>query len=480
MDDSQADLFGAPERVADLDGDGAARSGAPPGRPAAPLAARMRPRTLDEFAGQDHVVGPGSVLRRALAGDRLPSLILWGPPGSGKTSLAFILAEMSGAAFEPVSAVSSGVAELRKIIERARARQRLGQRTVLFIDEIHRFNKAQQDAVLPDVESGVVSLLGATTENPSFEVNAALLSRARVVRLEGLDEATLGLLIDRAISDPERGLGGGEVILEPAARQRLIMLSGGDARVALDALELAAAATGDATGRCLVDVAAVEGALQNPSLLYDRAGDQHYWLASAFIKSMRDSDPDGSIYWLARMLEAGEDPMFCARRMVILAAEDVGLADPAALGVVVAAQQAAHFVGMPEGYLPLAEAALYLATAPKSNSAMRAYTAAVADVRETLHQPVPLHLRNASTSLTKGMGFGRGYRYAHDERGAVVDQQHLPDELRGHRYYVPTDHGAEAQIAARLESIRATLERRRSGEREGGAAPDGPTPRSHS
>jgi putative ATPase len=407
-------------------------------------------------------VGAGSVLRRALDGDRLPSLILWGPPGSGKTSLAIILADMSGAAFESVSAVSSGVAELRKIIERARARQRLGQRTVLFIDEIHRFNKAQQDAVLPDVESGTVSLLGATTENPSFEVIAALLSRARVVRLEGLDEEALGLLIDRAIADRERGLGLTDVVLEDDARKRLIMLSGGDARVALDALELAVAATRDQNGRAVVDVAAAEGALQNPSLLYDRAGDQHYWLASAFIKSMRDSDPDGSIYWLARMLEAGEDPMFCARRMVILAAEDVGLADPAALGVAVAAQQAAHFVGMPEGYLPLAEAALYLATAPKSNSAMRAYVAAVDDVRETLHQPVPLHLRNASTSLTRGMGFGSGYRYAHDEKDAVVDQQHLPDSLEGHRYYSPTTHGHEAEIAARLEHIRASLQARRS------------------
>jgi putative ATPase len=296
-----------------------------------------------------------------------------------------------------------------------------------------------------------------------------------VVRLEGLDEATLGTLIDRAIVDPERGLGAADVELEPAARQRLILLSGGDARVALDALELAAAATRDDAGRSVVDVTAVEGALQNPSLLYDRAGDQHYWLASAFIKSMRDSDPDGSIYWLARMLEAGEDPMFCARRMVILAAEDVGLADPAALGVAVAAQQAAHFVGMPEGFLPLAEAALYLATAPKSNSAMRAYTAAVEDVRETLHQPVPLHLRNASTSLTKGMGFGRGYRYAHDESDAVVDQQHLPDGLQGHRYYTPTDHGAEAQVAARLHSIRATLARRRSAAEQSGGAADGPS-----
>ncbi len=462
--DPQPDLFGSPARSAELGVDAGfdnRRGGDTAGRSATPLAARMRPRTLEEFAGQDRAVGPGTVLRRALESDTLPSLILWGPPGSGKTSLANILAEMSNASFESVSAVSSGVAELRKIIERARDRRRIGQRTVLFIDEIHRFNKAQQDAVLPDVESGVVTLLGATTENPSFEVNSALLSRARVIRLEGLDDLALGLLIDRAIADRERGLGGANVQLEPEARERLIGLSGGDARVALDALELAVAAM-SADGRAVVDVAAVEGALQNPSLLYDRAGDQHYWLASAFIKSMRDSDPDGSIYWLARMLEAGEDPMFCARRMVLLAAEDVGLADPAALGIAVAAQQAAHFVGMPEGYLPLAQAALYLATAPKSNSAMRAYVAAVDDVRETLHQPVPLHLRNASTSLNRGMGFGTGYRYAHDEPGAVVDQVHLPEQLAGHRYYMPTDHGAEASIAERLERTRALIARRRS------------------
>ncbi len=477
MADPQADLFGASPPATDSSAPGGdERRGAGATRSVTPLAARMRPRTLDEFAGQERAVGPGTVLRRALEGDTLPSLILWGPPGSGKTSLANILAEMSGAAFESVSAVSSGVAELRKIMERARARRRIGQRTVLFIDEIHRFNKSQQDAVLPDVESGVVTLLGATTENPSFEVNSALLSRARVIRLEGLSDDALGLLIDRAISDPERGLGGVAVELQPDARQRLIGLSGGDARVALDALELAVAATGAAGAPAVVDVDAVEGALQNPSLLYDRAGDQHYWLASAFIKSMRDSDPDGSIYWLARMLEAGEDPMFCARRMVILAAEDVGLADPAALGVAMAAQQAAHFVGMPEGYLPLAEAALYLATAPKSNSAMGAYVAAVADVRETLHQPVPLHLRNASTSLNRGMGFGAGYKYAHDEAGAVVDQQHLPDELAGRLYYTPTEQGAEAVIAQRLASMRAVIAKRRAD----GPGDGSPAPRSSS
>ncbi|MBJ7609345.1 MAG: replication-associated recombination protein A [Candidatus Dormibacteraeota bacterium] len=473
MGDPQADLFGVPASGVTVPGGEPAAPGAqPPGRSPVPLAARMRPRTLEEFAGQDRVVGPGSVLRRALDGDQLPSLILWGPPGSGKTSLANILAEMSGAAFESVSAVSSGVAELRKIMDRARERRRIGRRTVLFIDEIHRFNKGQQDAVLPDVESGTVTLLGATTENPSFEVNAALLSRARVLRLEALAEADLGGLVDRAIADETRGLGGDDVVLEPAARARLLSLCGGDARVALDALELAVAATRDRNGQAVVDVAAVEGALQNPSLLYDRAGDQHYWLASAFIKSMRDSDPDASVYWLARMLEAGEDPMFCARRMVIFAAEDVGLADPAALGVAVAAQQAAHFVGMPEGYLPLAEAALYLATAPKSNSAMRAYLKAVDDVRETLHQPVPLHLRNASTALTKGMGFGAGYRYAHDQADAIVDQQHLPDSLAGHRYYTPSNHGSEADIAARLGQISATVQARRSAGGEGAPADD--------
>ncbi len=460
MSDPEPDLFGdLPQSAAPAQDERRQQ----PTRAVTPLAARMRPRTLDEFAGQDRAVGSGTVLRRALESDTLPSLILWGPPGSGKTSLANILAEMSGAAFESMSAVSSGVAELRKVIERARTRRRAGQRTVLFIDEIHRFNKGQQDAVLPDVESGVVTLLGATTENPSFEVNSALLSRARVIRLEGLDDEALGLLIDRALVDRERGLGDLAVDLRPDARQRLIGLSGGDARVALDALELAVAASGGEPAP-VVDVASIEGALQNPALQYDRAGDQHYWLASAFIKSMRDSDPDGSIYWLARMLEAGEDPMFCARRMVLLAAEDVGLADPAALGIAVAAQQAAHFVGMPEGYLPLAEAALYLATAPKSNSAMRAYVAAVEDVRETLHQPVPLHLRNASTSLNRGMGFGKGYRYAHDEPGAIVDQQHLPDQLAGHHYYTPTAHGAEAVIAERLEQARrAIADRRRTG-----------------
>ena len=453
----QVDLFGAQP--------GAAGTHREAGR--VPLATRMRPRTLDEFAGQEHAVGEGTVLRRAVDAGQLPSLILWGPPGSGKTTLAILCAELTDSAFEAVSATSAGVADLRRVIERARERARMGQSTVLFIDEIHRFNKTQQDAVLPHVENGLVTLLGATTENPSFEVNAALLSRTRVVRLEALSDAQLRTLLQRALEDRERGLGGIDVDLEAGAEDRLVQLSGGDARVLLNALELAVLATSGSNGRARVAITDIEGALQQPALLYDRAGDQHYWLISAFIKSLRDSDPDGSVYWLARMLESGEDPLFLARRMVILAAEDVGLADPQALVVAVAAQQAAHFVGMPEGYLPLTEAALYLATAPKSNSALRAYGAARQDVQETLHQPVPLHLRNAATPLGRSMGFGRDYRYAHDEPDHVVDQEHLPEALAGRRYYEPGDQGAERAMAERLARVRAEIERRRAGTRSG-------------
>ena len=427
----------------------------------APLATRMRPRTFDEFVGQHRAIGAGTVLRRAVDAGEVPSLILWGPPGSGKTTLAALIAGASNASFEAVSATSAGVADLRKVVERARERLRTGRRTVLFIDEIHRFNKGQQDAVLPHVENATVTLLGATTENPSFEVNAALLSRSRVIRLEALEAADLRKLIDRALTDSGRGLGSQHVAVDPDAIDRLVSLCGGDARIALNSLELAVqAAVQDASGVVRVTAADIEGALQNPALLYDRAGDQHYWLISAFIKSVRGSDPDAAVYWLARMLEAGEDPLFVARRMVILAAEDIGLADPHALSVAVAAQQAAHFIGMPEGFLPLTEAALYLAAAPKSNSVLRAYFAASADVAETLNQPVPLHLRNAVTGLGRAMGYGTGYRYAHDHEGGVVEQEHLPESLRGHRYYDPSDHGAEEAVARRLESNREALGRR--------------------
>jgi putative ATPase len=430
----------------------------------APLATRMRPRTFEEFVGQHRAIGVGTVLRRAVDAGEVPSLILWGPPGSGKTTLAALIAGASNATFEAVSATSAGVADLRKVVERARERLRTGRRTVLFIDEIHRFNKSQQDAVLPHVENATVTLLGATTENPSFEVNAALLSRSRVIRLEALEAEDLRSLIERALADPERGLGGQHVDVDAEAIDRLVSLSGGDARIALNSLELAVqAAVPDPAGVVRVTTADVEGALQNPALLYDRAGDQHYWLISAFIKSVRGSDPDAAVYWLARMLEAGEDPLFLARRMVILAAEDVGLADPQALSVAVAAQQAAHFIGMPEGFLPLTEAALYLAAAPKSNSVLRAYVAAAADVAETLHQPVPLHLRNAVTGLGRAMGFGTGYRYAHDHQGGVVEQQHLPDSLSGHQYYDPSTQGAERAVADRLAANREELSRRQAG-----------------
>ncbi len=318
--------------------------------------------------------------------------------------------------------------------------------------------------MLPHVENATVTLLGATTENPSFEVNAALLSRSRVIRLEALEPDDLRSLIERAISDAERGLGAHHVSVDADAIDRLVTLCGGDARIALNSLELAVqAAVPDAAGQARVTAGDVEGALQNPALLYDRAGDQHYWLISAFIKSIRGSDPDAAVYWLARMLEAGEDPLFVARRMVILAAEDVGLADPHALSVAVAAQQAAHFIGMPEGFLPLTEAALYLAAAPKSNSVLRAYVAASGDVAETLHQPVPLHLRNAVTGLGRALGYGSGYRYAHDHEGGVVEQQHLPESLAGRRYYDPSTHGAEREVAERLESNREALQRRTTG-----------------
>jgi putative ATPase len=422
----------------------------------------MRPRTFEEFVGQHRAIGAGTVLRRAVDAGEVPSLILWGPPGSGKTTLAVLIAGASGAVFEAVSATSAGVADLRKVVERARERLRSGRRTVLFIDEIHRFNKSQQDAVLPHVENATVTLLGATTENPSFEVNAALLSRSRVIRLEALEADDLRNLIERALRDPERGLGQERITLDAGAIDRLVALSGGDARIALNSLELAAqAAAKDESGGVRITVADIEGALQSPALLYDRAGDQHYWLISAFIKSVRGSDPDAAVYWLARMLEAGEDPLFVARRMVIAASEDVGLADPHALGVAVAAQQAAHFIGMPEGFLPLAEAALYLASAPKSNSVLRAYVAATSDVAETLHQPVPLHLRNAVTGLGRAMGYGAGYRYAHDHEGGVVEQEHLPASLVGHRYFEPSSNGAEGELRERLNSIRETLERRK-------------------
>ena len=431
------------------------------GEPAdAPLAARMRPRALDEFAGQRAAVGPDAPLGRAAAGGALPSIVLWGPPGCGKTTLARILARRAEGEFVAISAVASGVAQLREVIADAQLRREAGVRTVLFIDEIHRFNKAQQDVILPYVENGAVTLIGATTENPSFEVVAPLLSRVRVVRLEALADGDLAGIVERALADRERGLGASGLALDDDACEALVAGAHGDARAALNALETAAAAA-LADGRERIAADDARHALQERLPYHDKRGDYHYDAISAFIKSVRGSDPDAAVYWLARMLEAGEDPLFVARRMIILAAEDVGLADPAALGVATACQQAVHFIGMPEGFLPMAECALYLALAPKSNSALTAYARASEDARRTSHAPVPMHLRNAPTGLMREMGHGAGYRYAHDEPGHyAAGERYLPEELGGARYYEAGALGAEAALAARLDRQRPAGEER--------------------
>ena len=404
----------------------------------APLAARMRPRTLDEIVGQSHLIGPDAPLRRAIEADAAPSCILWGPPGSGKTSIARVIARVTHARFATLSAVSSGVADLRNVIAAAEAGRRDGlARTMLFIDEIHRFNKAQQDAVLHAVEDGTITLIGATTENPSFEVVAPLLSRARVFKLEPLQHDDIHALLVRALNDADRGLAPNLPLIDPGALDALANYGAGDARVALNALEAAVRDAAAREGTVTVDTVAT---VAQRALPYDKGGDAHFDTISAFIKSVRGSDPDASVYWLARMLEAGEDPMFVARRIVILAAEDIGLADPQALSVAVAAQQATHLIGMPECTLVLSEAAIYLASAPKSNSAMKAYSAAVGAVRQHGALPVPLHLRNAATGLMAAHGYGKGYRYAHDYEDAIApEQQYLPDALQGAVFYESTD-----------------------------------------
>ncbi|MGA2873710.1 MAG: replication-associated recombination protein A [Candidatus Dormibacteria bacterium] len=416
-----------------------------------PLAARLRPTGPQELLGQEHLLGKDGALRAVLEGGPLPSMVLVGPPGSGKTTLAQLLASSRAAHLVSLSAVSAGVAEIRSTVTEARARARVGQRTVLFLDEIHHFSRTQQDALLPHVESGLLTLIGATIENPSFQLTGALLSRVQVFELEPLPDAALSELLTRALQDRERGLGSRRLGLDAAARDLLVARSGGDARTMLNALEQAAAGAADGS---TLNLALVGRALSSPVLRHDRAGDLHYQLLSAFIKSMRGSDPDASVYWLARLLEAGEDPLVPARRMVILAAEDVGLAHPLALEMAVAAHQATQVVGMPECRLPLAEAAIFLAMAPKSNSVYRAYGAASEDVRSRLHLPVPLHLRNAVTDRDRQRGYGKGYQYAHGEPDALVSHPHLPSELAGREYYQPSRHGEEAAMAERLRTIR--------------------------
>ncbi len=434
-----------------------------------PLAARMRPRRLDEIAGQEQLLAPGRLLRRTIEADRIPSMILWGPPGSGKTTLAEVIARQTHARFVTLSAVSAGVADLRKVVDEARKLLQFSkQRTILFIDEIHRFNKAQQDAVLPHVERGTVTLIGATTENPSFEVNSALLSRTRVFTLKALTEEQVVSILHRALEDRERGLGNSGLSIEDEALQQIAIFANGDARTALNVLELAAqgASASKARGEAAtITVPLVEEVMQHRALLYDRGGDQHYDTISALHKALRGSDPDAGLYWLARMLEAGEDPLYIVRRLIRFASEDVGMADPQALVVCVAAQQAVHFVGLPEGNLALAQAVVYLATAPKSNALYEAYSRVQADVQQTRNEPVPLHIRNAPTQLMKDLDYGKDYKYAHDyykdmhiddpERPpATKVQEYLPESLQGKRYYEPGQQGKEASIKKWLEKRR--------------------------
>ncbi len=440
---------------------------------ARPLAARMRPRTLDEVIGQAHLLGVGRALRRSIESDHVASMILWGPPGSGKTTLAAVIAQTTKARFVALSAVTAGVADLRRVVDDAAKLLRATSRhTILFIDEIHRFSKAQQDAILPHVERGTVTLIGATTENPSFEVNAALLSRCRVYTLHALGDEDILSLLRRALADGERGLAVSAVSATDEALRYLASFANGDARTALNALDLAASVAPEGAGGArVIELATVEDAVQQRALLYDKGGEEHYNLISALHKSLRGSDPDASLYWLARMLEAGEDPLFVVRRLIRFASEDVGMADPQALVVCVAAQQAVHFIGMPEGALALAQAVVHLACAPKSNALYGAYAAAAQDVRETRYEPVPLHLRNAPTRLMKQLDYGKGYVYAHDAYAGHPDpadplrppperpQEYLPEQLRERVYYQPGAQGAEALIRAWLERRRASSPR---------------------
>ncbi len=429
----------------------------------APLAIRMRPRTLDEYMGQAHLVGPGRLLRRAIETDRVGSVILYGPPGSGKTALAHVIATMTGSRFVALSAVTTNVAELKQIAADAANRLRQsGRRTTLFLDEIHRFNKAQQDVLLPFVEQGILTLIGATTYNPFFYINAALVSRSNILPLHPLGDEAIRTIVRRALADAERGLGGQPIELSDDALEHIVTVSDGDARKALNALEVAALSTPPREdGTVVVERQAIEESIQRKAVVYDRDGDQHYDTASAFIKSMRGSDPDAALYWLAKMLEAGEDPRFIARRIVIAAAEDVGNADPRALGVATAAFQAVDFVGMPEAQIPLAQAVIYVATAPKSNSAVAGITKAREAVQKEKTREVPAHLKDASYAGAKRLGHGEDYRYPHSFDGHIVEQEYMPN---GVQFYVPSDQGYERRIAERLEHWRAEIKERHSEE----------------
>jgi putative ATPase len=421
----------------------------------APLAERMRPRTLEEFVGQEHLLAVGKPLRLAIENDDATSMIFWGPPGTGKTTLAKIIAQMTQASFIEFSAVMSGIKEIKNVMVEAEKAASFGSRTILFVDEIHRFNKAQQDAFLPYVERGTIRLIGATTENPSFEINAALLSRCRVYTLVGLTEEQIVGLLKRALADVERGLGASGVAAEEEALATIASYSSGDARNALNALDVAAklAVSFDGRGQKLITKAVAAEALQRRVLLYDKKGEQHYDIISALHKSVRNSDPDAAMYWLGRMLEAGEDPMYCARRIVRMAIEDIGLAAPEALNLCLSARDAMHFLGRPEGDLALAQAVVYLALAPKSNAVYTAYGAVLGDIEATAAEPVPLHLRNAPTKLMKDLNYGKEYQYAHDVEGLVADMECLPAGLAGRRYYKPTQEGREKLLAQRMDEI---------------------------